>query len=105
MTEIYEIVTYGGGAALRALFDALAAISKGKPYQSILYIGALYAGLWAIYTGFGKNQGALLSQAYACMRLSPLVIGLVTAGHPAKAINHKDPKVQLRLVLVIVFAK
>jgi conjugal transfer mating pair stabilization protein TraG len=60
MTEVYEIVTYGGGAALTALFDALAAISKGKPYQSILYIGALYAGLWAIYTGFGKNQGALL---------------------------------------------
>ena len=60
MTEIYEIVTYGGGAALTALFDALAAISKGKPYQSILYIGALYAGLWTIYTGFGKNQGALL---------------------------------------------
>ena len=60
MTEVYEIVSYGGGAALTALFDALAAISKGKPYQSILYIGALYAGLWAIYTGFGRNQGALL---------------------------------------------
>lgn len=77
------VYTYGGGEILRMIFNAIASITKGGLFNSLMVIFASFGAFWVVVTTFfsGKIEAIILQFFFPALLVSSLLMLPKTTVH------------------------